>query len=51
MTMAKPTFGAFNQGGTPKVACFNKATVVLGVNFDALIAAMQVFVDKYVVPV
>ena len=49
--MAKPTFGAFNQGGTPKVACFNKATVVLGVNFDALIAAMQVFVDKYVVPV
>ena len=51
MTMAKPTFGAFNQGGTPKVACFNKATVALGVNFDALIAAMQVFVDKYVVPV
>ena len=46
-----PIFGAFNQGGIPKIACFNKATVALGVNFDALIAAMQVFVDKYVAPV
>ncbi|MGH8711667.1 MAG: hypothetical protein ACREVA_10205 [Burkholderiales bacterium] len=46
-----PIFGAFNQGGVPKIACFNKATVALGVNFDALIAAMQVFVDKYVAPV
>ena len=44
-------FGAFNQGGVPKIACFNKATVALGINFDALIAAMQVFVDKYVAPV
>lgn len=46
-----PTFGAFNQGELPKIACFNKATVALGVNFDALIAAMQVYVDKYVGPV
>jgi hypothetical protein len=46
-----PTFGAFNQGELPKIACFNKATVALGVNFDALIAAMQVFVDRHVAPV
>jgi hypothetical protein len=46
-----PTFGAFNQGKLPKITCFNKATVALGVNFDALIAAMQVFVDRHVAPV
>ncbi len=46
-----PTFGAFNQGGVPKIACFNKATVALGVSFDTLIAAMQVFVDRHVAPV
>jgi len=44
-------FGAFNQGALPTIACFNKATTPLGVDFDALIAAMQVFVDKHVVPV
>jgi len=47
----KPTFAAFGQGGVPTIACFNNATIPLGVDFDALIAAMQVFVDKYVVPV
>src|SRR5207244_1394308 len=30
---------------------FNKATIALGVEFDALIAAMQVYVDKYVAPI
>jgi hypothetical protein len=47
----KATFGAFNQGQIPTIACFNKSTVPLGVDFDALIAAMQTFVDKHVVPV
>jgi hypothetical protein len=47
----KPTFGAFNQGAVPQIACFNKATVALGVDFDALIAAMQAYVDKFVMPV
>lgn len=47
----KPRFAAFGSGGVPTIACFNNATVGLGVDFDALIAAMQVFVDKYVVPV
>src|SRR5215475_9643489 len=47
----KLVFGAFNQGLVPTIACFNKSTVPLGVDFDALIAAMQAFVDKHVVPV
>src|SRR6267142_4758047 len=47
----KPTFGAFNQGGVPTIACFNKATTPLGVDLGALIAAMQVFVDRHIAPV
>jgi hypothetical protein len=35
----------------PTIACFNEATVDLGVDFDALIAALQEFVDKHVAPV
>ena len=51
MTSKRQTFGAFNQGGVPTVACFNKAKTSLGVDFDALIAAMQAFVDTHVAPV
>ena len=51
MRSARPPAAAFNQGGVPKIACFNKASTPLGVDFDALIAAMQVFVDQYVAPV
>jgi hypothetical protein len=47
----RPIFGAFNQGEVPIVACFNKSTVGLGVDLDALIAAMQTYVDKFVAPV
>jgi hypothetical protein len=42
---------AFNQGKPPVIACINKATADLGVNFDALIAAMQAYVTKFVAPV
>ena len=35
----------------PTIACFNRATVDLGVGFDALIAALQRFVDEHVAPV
>jgi hypothetical protein len=42
---------AFNQGETPTIACFNRATTPLGVDLGALISAMQVFVTKYVAPV
>lgn len=53
MTTIKPTFGAFNQGATPTIACFiDKTTKTpLGVNLDDLITAMQVYVDEHVVPV
>jgi hypothetical protein len=47
----RPTLGAFNQGELPTIACFNKATVPLGVDLDALIAAMQVYIDEHVAPV
>ncbi len=43
--------GAFNQGETPTIAVFNQSTVDLGVDFDKLIAALQVYVDKHVFPV
>jgi len=44
-------FGAFNQGQIPTIACFNKAKTALGVDLNALIAAMQAYVTRYVVPV
>ncbi|MEJ1963308.1 MAG: hypothetical protein WDO56_17815 [Gammaproteobacteria bacterium] len=49
--MPKIRLGAFNQGDTPKIAVFNKATTPLGVDLDDLIAALQVYVDKFIVPV
>lgn len=47
----QPVYGAFDQGEVPTIACFNKATVALGVDLDALIAAMQAYIDKDVAPV
>jgi len=46
-----PKFAAFNQGDVPKIAVFNKATTPLGVDLDDLIAAMQSYIDKVIVPV
>ncbi len=51
MTNAKPTFGAFDKGQLPTIACFNQATTPLGVDLDALIAAMQAYVTEHVAPV
>jgi hypothetical protein len=51
MKTAKPKFGALNQGGIPTIACFNQASTPLGVDLDALIAAMQTFADRHVAPV
>lgn len=42
---------AFDRGQVPTIACFNKATDALGVNLDKLLAALQKFVDRYLVPV
>src|ERR1700746_2747086 len=46
MPLRRPTFGAFNQGDVPTIACFNKATTPLGVDLGKLIAAMQAFVEQ-----
>jgi hypothetical protein len=35
----------------PTIVCFNRAKTPLGVDFDALIAAMQKFVDEHLAPV
>jgi len=42
---------AFDHGQVPKIACVNKATVDLGVDFDRLIPALQKFLDEHFVPV
>jgi hypothetical protein len=49
--MGSKVMGALNQGGVPTISCFNQATIDLGVDLDALIAAMQTYVDKHVAPV
>src|SRR6059036_498925 len=42
---------AFDRGQIPTIACFNRATGALGVDFDRLIAALQTFLDDYFVAV
>jgi hypothetical protein len=49
--MRIPKFAAFNQGDVPKIAVFNKATIPLDVDLDDLIAAMQAYIDQFIVPV
>ena len=49
--MAQTVFASFNQGTIPTIACFNLAATPLGVDLDALIGAMQAYVEKYVAPV
>ncbi len=47
----KIVMAAFDRGQVPKVACINKATVGLGVDFDRLVPALQKFLDEHFVPV
>jgi hypothetical protein len=50
--MAKrPVNAAFDKGEIPTIACFNKATIDIGVDFDKLIEALQLYVDRHVAPV
>jgi hypothetical protein len=42
---------ATGAGPVPTIACFNRAQTPLGVDFDALIAALQKFLDRHFVPV
>ncbi len=51
MAKTPPLFGVFNQGEIPRIACFNRSTAALGVDFGDLIAAMQEYVDKHVAPI
>jgi hypothetical protein len=41
----------FNRSVIPTIACINKSEIGLGVDFDALIAALQKFLDECFVPV
>jgi hypothetical protein len=51
MNRRGPARAAFDQGQTPTIACFSRATVPLGLDLDRLIAAMQAFVDGHFAPV
>jgi hypothetical protein len=49
--MSKIVMASFDKGQIPTIACINKATVPLGVDFDKLIAALQKFVNEIFAPV
>ncbi len=51
MVMLENVLGFFNQGGVPTVTIVNKATMPLGVDLDALIAALGIFVERDFGPV
>jgi hypothetical protein len=53
MPTVRPTFGAFNQGIIPTIACFidKTAKTPLGVELGALVAALQLYVNQHVAPV
>src|SRR6516225_654157 len=40
-----------SKGSTPTIACINRATVDLGVDFASLIAALQKYVGQHAAPV
>src|SRR5712691_7830480 len=42
---------SFDKGQVPTIACFNQATVPLGLDLGKLLTALQRFVDTCVVPV
>lgn len=47
----QPVLGTFNQGAIPTITCFNRATTDLQVDLDALITAMQHYIDNVVAPI
>lgn len=51
MSQHRPVAAAFDQGSAPTIACFNRATVPLGLDFEALVGALQRYVDEHVAPV
>jgi hypothetical protein len=51
MSSARTRRATVDRSPVPKVACFNQATVPLGVDLDRLLRALQTFVDRCVAPV
>ena len=49
--MKRPILAAFDHGQIPTIACINKATIPLGVDFTKLVTALQKFSDNYFTPV
>lgn len=49
--MSKFIMAAFDHGQVPTIACINKATGALGVDFNNLVPALQKFVDTCFAPV
>lgn len=49
--MPQSTIRGLKRGGIPTIACINRTTVDLGVDFTSLIAALQKYVDKHLAPV
>ena len=49
--MGKFIMAAFDHGQVPTIACINKATGPLGVDFNKLVLALQKFVDTRFAPV
>ena len=51
MPIPKIIRAAFDRGQVPTIACINAAKTPLGVNFEALVRALQKFVDNCFAPV
>jgi hypothetical protein len=49
--MPRPIMAAFDQGIAPTIACINKATISLGVEFPVLVNALQRYIDEFFAPV
>jgi hypothetical protein len=49
--MQRVNIGGVRPGSLPTIACINKATLDLGVDFASLISALQKYVDKHLAPV
>lgn len=49
--MTKPYLAAFDRGQVPTIVCVNQAKTPLGVDFDALVSALQKYVTQFIVPV
>jgi len=51
MSARKTVKAPLSPGPGPTIACVNKATAKLGVDFDKLVVALQKFLDEHFVPV